>query len=359
MTFRYDPRTHGWLFSNQIVTESFPLDDQPDHVTVTRADAHRPVSFGQWKRRTDAPGATRRDRLHRTPGRHGHGRIPSRPASPALASTRQQDYHERLPSRDRAPARTRLARTRSLAAPALEDDMTQHFDAIVIGTGQAGPPLAARLSGAGMKVAIIERGRFGGTCVNTGCIPTKTLIASAYAAQLARRAGEYGVSVGGPVTVDMKAVKARKDQISGRSNHGVEQWVRGLANTTVFQGHARFEQANTVRVGDDVLEAERIFINVGGRAGAGHAGPRHGALPDQRDDDGRRLPARASRDRRRQLHRRVRPDVSPLRLEGHDRRAGFAPDPARGRGRVAGSARDSRKRRDRRAARRDLPERAE
>lgn len=144
--------------------------------------------------------------------------------------------------------------------------MTQHFDAIVIGTGQAGPPLAARLAGAGMKVAIIERGRFGGTCVNTGCIPTKTLIASAYAAQLARRAGEYGVSVGGPVTVDMKAVKARKDQISGRSNHGVEQWVRGLDNTTVFQGHARFERANAVRVGDDVLEAERIFINVGGRA---------------------------------------------------------------------------------------------
>lgn len=144
--------------------------------------------------------------------------------------------------------------------------MTQHFDAIVIGTGQAGPPLAARLSAAGMKVAIIERGRFGGTCVNTGCIPTKTLIASAYAAHLARRAGEYGVSVGGPVTVDMKAVKARKDQISGRSNQGVEQWVRGLENATVIHGHARFEGATTVRVGDALLEAERIFINVGGRA---------------------------------------------------------------------------------------------
>ncbi|RQR45267.1 FAD-containing oxidoreductase [Burkholderia sp. Bp9140] len=143
--------------------------------------------------------------------------------------------------------------------------MTQHFDAIVIGTGQAGPPLAARLSGAGMKVAIVERGRFGGTCVNTGCIPTKTLIASAYAAQLARRAEEYGVSVG-PVSVDMKAVKARKDLIAGRSNHGVEQWVRGLDNTTVFQGHARFERPDAVRVGDELLEADRIFINVGGRA---------------------------------------------------------------------------------------------
>lgn len=143
--------------------------------------------------------------------------------------------------------------------------MTQHFDAIVIGTGQAGPPLAARLAGAGMKVAIVERGRFGGTCVNTGCIPTKTLIASAYAAHLARRAHEYGVSAG-PVSVDMKAVKARKDAIAGRSNHGVEQWVRGLDHTTVLQGHAHFERADTVRVGDELLQAERIFINVGGRA---------------------------------------------------------------------------------------------
>ncbi|MGU7784653.1 FAD-containing oxidoreductase [Burkholderia sp. PU8-34] len=144
--------------------------------------------------------------------------------------------------------------------------MTQRFDAIIIGTGQAGPPLAARLSGAGMKVAVIERGRFGGTCVNTGCIPTKTLIASAYAAHLARRAAEYGVAVGGPVTVDMKRVKARKDEISGRSTRGVEQWMRGLEHATVFEGHARFDSARTVRVGDTVLEAERIFINVGGRA---------------------------------------------------------------------------------------------
>ncbi|KVO20805.1 FAD-containing oxidoreductase [Burkholderia ubonensis] len=144
--------------------------------------------------------------------------------------------------------------------------MTQHFDTIIIGTGQAGPPLAARLSGAGMSVAIVERGRFGGTCVNTGCIPTKTLIASAYAAHLARRAGEYGVTVGGPVTVDMPRVKARKDEISARSSHGVEQWVRGLERATVLQGHARFESARTVRVGDALLQAERIFVNVGGRA---------------------------------------------------------------------------------------------
>ena len=144
--------------------------------------------------------------------------------------------------------------------------MTQRFDAIIIGTGQAGPPLAARLSGAGMQVAIIERGRFGGTCVNTGCIPTKAMVASAYAARMAQRAAEYGVVINGGVTVDMQRVKARKDEISGRSNHGVEQWVRGLEHCTVFQGHARFESAHTVRVGNELLEAEHIFVNVGGRA---------------------------------------------------------------------------------------------
>jgi pyruvate/2-oxoglutarate dehydrogenase complex dihydrolipoamide dehydrogenase (E3) component len=144
--------------------------------------------------------------------------------------------------------------------------MTVRFDAIVIGTGQAGPPLAARLSAAGMKVAIIERKRFGGTCVNTGCIPTKTLVASAYAAHLARRAAEYGVAIGGPIDLDMKRVKARKDEISGRSMQGVESWMRGLANGTVYHGHARFESARTVRVNDELLEADKIFINVGARA---------------------------------------------------------------------------------------------
>jgi pyruvate/2-oxoglutarate dehydrogenase complex dihydrolipoamide dehydrogenase (E3) component len=144
--------------------------------------------------------------------------------------------------------------------------MNVRFDAIVIGTGQAGPALAARLSAAGMKVAVVERKHFGGTCVNTGCIPTKTLVASAYAAHLARRAGEYGVAIGGQLDVDMKRVKARKDEIAGRSNKGVEDWVRGLKNGTVYHGHARFESPHSVRVNDDVLEAEKIFINVGGRA---------------------------------------------------------------------------------------------
>jgi pyruvate/2-oxoglutarate dehydrogenase complex dihydrolipoamide dehydrogenase (E3) component len=144
--------------------------------------------------------------------------------------------------------------------------VSRHFDAIIIGTGQAGPSLAARFSTAGMAVAIIERHKFGGTCVNTGCIPTKTLIASADAAHVARRGAEYGFVVNGDVRVDMKRVKARKDEISGRSNKGVEGWLRGLKNCTVIQGHARFESSRSVIVNDEVLDAEKIFINVGGRA---------------------------------------------------------------------------------------------
>ena len=144
--------------------------------------------------------------------------------------------------------------------------MTTRYDAIVIGTGQSGPSLAARLAGAGRKVAIIERNRYGGTCVNTGCIPTKTLVASAYAAHLARTAADYGVTVSGTVGVDMKRVKARKDAVSGKSSKGVENWMKGLANCTVIEGHARFESPTTVRVNDEILEAPQIFVNVGGRA---------------------------------------------------------------------------------------------
>jgi pyruvate/2-oxoglutarate dehydrogenase complex dihydrolipoamide dehydrogenase (E3) component len=141
----------------------------------------------------------------------------------------------------------------------------KHFDAIIIGTGQAGPSLAARFAGADKTVAIIERHKFGGTCVNTGCIPTKTLVASAYAAHVARRGDEYGF-VNSDVRVDMERVKARKDAVSGRSNKGVEEWLRGLKNCTVIQGHARFQSSRTVVVNDEVLEADKIFVNVGGRA---------------------------------------------------------------------------------------------
>jgi pyruvate/2-oxoglutarate dehydrogenase complex dihydrolipoamide dehydrogenase (E3) component len=144
--------------------------------------------------------------------------------------------------------------------------VSRQFDAIIIGTGQAGPALAARFAAAGMTVAIIERHKFGGTCVNTGCIPTKTLVASAYAAHVARRGAEYGFAVNGDVRVDMKRVKARKDEVSGRSNRGVEEWLRGLKNCTVIQGHARFRSSRTVVVNDEVLQADKIFINVGGRA---------------------------------------------------------------------------------------------
>ena len=144
--------------------------------------------------------------------------------------------------------------------------MPATYDAIIIGTGQSGPALANRLTRAGWRVAVIERKRFGGTCVNTGCIPTKTLVASAQAAHVARRAADFGVALEGPVQVDMKRVKARKDAVVRRSNEGVEGWLRGMANCTVYTGHARFEGPRSVRVGDELLEADKIFINVGGRA---------------------------------------------------------------------------------------------
>jgi pyruvate/2-oxoglutarate dehydrogenase complex dihydrolipoamide dehydrogenase (E3) component len=144
--------------------------------------------------------------------------------------------------------------------------VSQHFEAIIIGTGQAGPSLAARFSAAGMAVAIIERHKFGGTCVNTGCFPTKTMVASAYAAHVARRGAEFGFAVKGDVRVDIKRVKARRDEISGRSSRGVEEWLRGLKNCTVIQGHARFQSSNTLMVNDEVLQADKIYINVGGRA---------------------------------------------------------------------------------------------
>src|SRR6202453_3078081 len=144
--------------------------------------------------------------------------------------------------------------------------MTITHDALIIGAGQAGPPLAGRLTAAGMSVGLIERKLFGGTCVNTGCIPTKTLIASAYAAHLARRAAEYGVSIGGGVAGEMKAVKARKDTISKRSRDGVESWLDQMERCTVYRGHARFVSPHEVQVGEDRIAAKQIFINVGGRA---------------------------------------------------------------------------------------------
>jgi pyruvate/2-oxoglutarate dehydrogenase complex dihydrolipoamide dehydrogenase (E3) component len=144
--------------------------------------------------------------------------------------------------------------------------MKKEFDAIVIGTGQSGPFLAVRMAAAGQRVAIIERHLFGGTCVNTGCIPTKTLVASAYNAHMVRRAADFGVQVAGATSVDMKRVKARKDEISGKSRNGLESWLKNTPNCTVYHGHARFESPKEVIVGEELLTAPQIFINVGGRA---------------------------------------------------------------------------------------------
>src|SRR3954468_8353583 len=143
--------------------------------------------------------------------------------------------------------------------------MARDFDAIVIGAGQAGPPLAGRLTAAGKTVAVIERKFVGGTCVNSGCIPTKTWVASAHTAHVARRAADFGIGTGS-VTVDMAKVKARKDEISLADRHGLEGWLEGMAGCTLIRGHARFVDPNTIRVDDELLHAEQIFLNVGGRA---------------------------------------------------------------------------------------------
>ena len=144
--------------------------------------------------------------------------------------------------------------------------MTQNFDAIIIGAGQAGPSLAGRLTQAGKKVALVERKLFGGTCVNTGCMPTKTLVASAYAAYLARRAADYGVVTSNTVSIDMKRVQARAAKVTLDARMGVEGWLKSMAGCTVIEGHARFESANTISVNDQQITAPHIFINVGGRA---------------------------------------------------------------------------------------------
>jgi pyruvate/2-oxoglutarate dehydrogenase complex dihydrolipoamide dehydrogenase (E3) component len=141
-----------------------------------------------------------------------------------------------------------------------------NYDAIIIGTGQSGPALARRLVAAGRKVAIIERKLFGGTCVNVGCTPTKTLVASAYVAHVARRAADYGVRIDGSVDVDMKAVKARKDAVVSVFRDGVEQSLRALQGCMVYEGHGRFVAEKKVAVDDSELTADQIFVNVGARA---------------------------------------------------------------------------------------------
>lgn len=142
----------------------------------------------------------------------------------------------------------------------------EHFDAIIIGTGQAGPSLAARCANEGLKTAVIERHLFGGTCVNNGCTPTKTMVASARAAYMARRMDDFGVSMNGTVSVDMEKVKARKDAIVKESTEGVENWLKSTDNLTVYEDHARFEDQKVLTVGNQEITADKIFVNVGGRA---------------------------------------------------------------------------------------------
>jgi len=144
--------------------------------------------------------------------------------------------------------------------------MAEKFDAIIVGTGQSGPSLAARMTKEGMKTAIIERKLFGGTCVNVGCIPTKTLVASARAAYMARRGADFGVVIDGSIAVDMKKVKARKDTVVRQSNEGVTNWLKTMDGLTVYEGHGRFESPTSVRVNGDLLEADKIILNVGARA---------------------------------------------------------------------------------------------
>ncbi|MDR5738312.1 MULTISPECIES: FAD-containing oxidoreductase [unclassified Caballeronia] len=153
--------------------------------------------------------------------------------------------------------------------------MSQHFDAVVIGTGQGGSPLAVRLAQSGKRTAVIERHRFGGTCVNVGCTPTKTYVASARAAHVARTASRYGVDIGGEITIDMARVKARKDEVIGASRDGIEKWLRGTPNVTVFKGHGRFTGPHALSIRSDDgstqdIRADMIFINTGTRATVPH-----------------------------------------------------------------------------------------
>ncbi|WEX75287.1 FAD-containing oxidoreductase [Sinorhizobium numidicum] len=143
--------------------------------------------------------------------------------------------------------------------------MSKHFDAIIIGAGQAGPSLAGRLTAAGKSVALVERKLFGGTCVNTGCMPTKAMVASAYAIHTARRGAEYGMAVGA-VSVDFARVMARKEKVRLDARSGVESWLKGMKNCTVFEAHARFESPTEIRIGEELISGEQIFLNTGARA---------------------------------------------------------------------------------------------
>src|SRR5712691_2633129 len=138
------------------------------------------------------------------------------------------------------------------------------YDAIIIGSGQGGTPLARRLADLGKTVALIERKELGGTCINTGCTPTKTMIASAQVAHYARNATRWGVQTTG-VTVDLPAIVARKDRIVQRFRAGHQRRVDARANLHLYRGAARFLTPHSIRVGEQVVEGEQIFIDTGTR----------------------------------------------------------------------------------------------
>jgi pyruvate/2-oxoglutarate dehydrogenase complex dihydrolipoamide dehydrogenase (E3) component len=146
------------------------------------------------------------------------------------------------------------------------DRSTDEFDAIIIGTGQASPALANRLTAAGWSVAVVERALVGGTCVNTGCTPTKTMVASAYVARQVARGAEYGIVMQGEYRVDMATINARVAAVTGADRSGLERWLEGMPRCTLIRGHARFEGPHEIRVGERLLKAPKIFLNVGGRA---------------------------------------------------------------------------------------------
>ena len=206
------------------------------------------------------------------------------------------------------------------------------FDAIIIGAGQAGPSLAGKLTGAGQTVAYIERKLFGGTCVNTGCMPTKTLVASAYAAHLVHRAADYGIVLEAARSkIDMRRVKARADTVSCNARTGVEKYLREMKGCTVFQGHARFEAPDTVSVGTELLD-RLAHLHRCGRARHCARSARHWrrALPDQYLHACAGSSARASHSCGRRLcWPGVRADVPAFRRTSDHHRERAAPGRAR------------------------------
>ena len=297
-----DPDGNGWLL--QEVTARLPGRVDANDTTFTSSTElaaalrRAAAAHGEHEKRTGQHDADWPDwyaeYIVRGAGRQAAAVMSSGPGGPSFGLSERIG----LPPCSRTPLRS-SARHSSWSP--YHDPI---FDAIVIGAGQAGPSLAGRLTAAGMKVALVERKLFGGTCVNTGCMPTKTLVASAYAAHLARRSAEYGVAIEGPIKIDMKRVKARADTVSTNARTNVEKWLRGMDGLTVIEGHARFEGPGCRPGGREPAEgAAHLHQCRRPRERARHAGCRHGRLSHQHvDPQARHRPAAPDR-RRRKLYR--------------------------------------------------------